>query len=288
MIMDEEALFELRNKYDEVDDFHNGFARIRHNFKYGVINEQGIEILPSKYDELWILGSGFIKICDYIVNKDSPYLGDIIYPNARYGLFNMQGIEIIPPKYSCLRIESEYGFIVVELDGKYGITSEQGFEIIPLKYDKIGNYFINGLIEVKLNGKYGFINERLIEVVPPKYDSVMFCNGYVKVELNGKYGIVNAQGDEIVKPIFLDSQPLNSSEFVNDLLKLIAPEKSKTLLRQLTEKKANEQKTQTDTIEKLNESLSSRVIANIDGTTTTVADTDEIDGSADNTDDVTV
>ena len=39
-----------QEKYDEITDFHEGFARVRQGDKWGYINEKGTLITPIKYD----------------------------------------------------------------------------------------------------------------------------------------------------------------------------------------------------------------------------------------------
>ena len=39
-----------QEKYDEITDFHKGFACVRQGDKWGYINENGTPITPIKYD----------------------------------------------------------------------------------------------------------------------------------------------------------------------------------------------------------------------------------------------
>ena len=54
--------FEDKSIYDEVEDFHNGFAAVKRNGKWGFVNKQGKEAVPCKYDYVGSFSDGFAKV----------------------------------------------------------------------------------------------------------------------------------------------------------------------------------------------------------------------------------
>jgi hypothetical protein len=42
----------IQPRYESIEDLNNGFACVRLNNKYGLVNLQGISTIPVKYDQL--------------------------------------------------------------------------------------------------------------------------------------------------------------------------------------------------------------------------------------------
>lgn len=196
--------------------------------KYGLINLDGKEITPCKYDNLTL----FTKY-EYLFKTE---LDD------KFGLINFDGKEIIPCKYSDL---IEFGdAIKVKSNDKYGlVTYACGVkEIIPCKYDDfiLVEYDDEFIIKSKSNDKYGLIVEEE-EILPCMFDKLETNEwGMVKVQrdnlwryyttygtivteyyedieyyydennptfaakLNGKWGYINETGDLLI-PFVLDA-----------------------------------------------------------------------------------
>ena len=49
-------------EYDYVSDYHDGFAKVKLNDKYGAINCKGQEICLIKYDKMWSFINGFAEV----------------------------------------------------------------------------------------------------------------------------------------------------------------------------------------------------------------------------------
>lgn len=210
--------------FDDVGLFYFGLAIVKLNGKYGIINIDGNEILPIKYDliENFCIPDGYL----------------IVHENKKVGLFDTLGKEIVPTIYDYIRTDSyDIGFIVVVIDDKYGILDKAGNVILPIKYRDIEEYFysegfvrcysdkpvliditkpekeekevfkyddvglfIEGLCVVKHKNKMGFIDKSGKVVIPIKYDwrPTNFRDGLAKVELNNKAGIIDKNGHEVV------------------------------------------------------------------------------------------
>ena len=48
--------------YDDVDEFSEGFAKIKLNGKWGFVNEHGEEVIPFKYDDVTMFSGGFAEV----------------------------------------------------------------------------------------------------------------------------------------------------------------------------------------------------------------------------------
>ena len=178
-----------KEKYDEIDDFNEGLARVESNGKYGFIDKTGEEVIPLEYDDAESFSEGLA----------------VVYLNWKYGFIDKTGKEITPMKYNSAFTFSE-GLAVVLLNGKWGFIDKTGEEVIPLKYDGALS-FSEGLALVILNGKCGFIDKIGKEVIPLKYDGAWsFSEGMAKVQSNSKYGFIDKTGRKIISSIYDDAE----------------------------------------------------------------------------------
>lgn len=190
----------LGGKYDENGEIKNG--------KWGVIDSTGKIMVECKFDGIWILGDGTIRVSDKS--------GEI----PMYGLVDEKGNEILPIKYSSLssfvngraavRIG---GHKVDEMDatyeqkrgvsgGKWSVIDKNGNAIldeITISYGTIDNIYLqdNGLMIVKkvwrndsydVVSEYGLLDENGNEILPAIYSSIgRFKDGLSIVRLSEEY-----------------------------------------------------------------------------------------------------
>jgi len=206
----------LARGYDGARRFGaNGLARVELKSKWGLINEEGLEVVEPKYDDLGVYYDGV----------------HWAVLNFKWGFLNEEGKETVPLRYDAVFWFSEglagvniggkrNGYDIGEncigdqkvLGGKWGFVNKEGLEVVPLKYDKVSD-FSEGLAGVNIGGKYikgkyfgeyqggkwGFVNTEGLEVFPLKYDNVSdFSEGLAGVELNGKWGFIDKRGKEVV------------------------------------------------------------------------------------------
>jgi hypothetical protein len=204
-------------KYDGASNFKDGFALLRLNGKYGIIDITGKEII-LKYNDI------SISHCNEGIAK--------VKQNGKFGYINKEGKEITSIKYDHASDFMEGVARVGIRNGdnfKFGYINKEGKEITALKYDDgfcyncEGNYAEEfkfkdnyGLIKVRLNGKYGFIDNTGKERIPLIYDYVFpFFNGLSRVLQNEKCGYINKEGKEIT-PIKYDAIPYGENIFFYD------------------------------------------------------------------------
>lgn len=75
-----------KSKYDEVDDFREGFVKIKQNNKWGVANTRGEEVILPKYDNIHSFKEGIFKV----------------HQNGKWGFINEKGKEIVSLKYDAV------------------------------------------------------------------------------------------------------------------------------------------------------------------------------------------
>lgn len=182
-------------KYDFVDIFIYGFARVEYKGKFGLINKAYEAIIPPTYDYI-DNDPGRDDVFGWI--EDAVALA---YLNGKVGIVSRNGDEIVPVKYDCI-YNSHNGYGTAEIGEKWGFIDEHGQEISSIKYDEIDDFRDPAM--VKLNEKWGFCQMGK-EIIYPKYDAVgWFNNGYADVKLNGKWGMIDIHDNEIIPIIYED------------------------------------------------------------------------------------
>lgn len=212
-------------KYDLISPgtyqlFEEGLAAVKLNGKWGFITENGIEIIPVKYEDVGSFSSdGFapVKLNGKLgfIDKKGHEISPIKYDgvanffqgvaavelNGKLGFIDKRGLEILPIKYERADFEWENKVFIVQLqsEGQVGMIDITNKEIIPPKYDRI-DPLGKGLFKVSKYGKWGIINEQGKELGLIKYDKISFFDGdLAKVSLDGKWGLIDKTGKEIAK-----------------------------------------------------------------------------------------
>lgn len=73
-------------KYDSRTIFIGGFSKVSLNGKFGLINTNGEEIVPCKYDYVSYFHENMVEV----------------RLNGKYGFFDIHGKEVVPCKYDCV------------------------------------------------------------------------------------------------------------------------------------------------------------------------------------------
>jgi hypothetical protein len=144
------------------EDLHTVF-----NGKYGVINKNGILILPVIYDEIETLYNVIDYTFDYILLKK----GD------KYFIADKNGKLIAKEQYDGVNYIKDY-FVVIN-QNKYGLINKKGEKILPLEYDKIS--IVGPYIEIFKNEKYGLINSNFQKILDLKYNMIAYSDLSVSI-----------------------------------------------------------------------------------------------------------
>jgi hypothetical protein len=186
----------LLDYYEEISDFRNGYAIVKLNNKYGIINKQGKKVIPLQFTKI---GNEIIQ--NHLFSFQKEWMGN-------YGLMNTNGKEIIPASYSYVAL-SQYGYVVVmnrtnvsgKTVSKQGLLLENGTELLKPIYDYVVPISKNK-IQVKLNGEVLFVNEKGAVINLNKNFDIYNCvtdSIYITNE-NNLYGLKHLNGLVIVEP----------------------------------------------------------------------------------------
>lgn len=185
--------------YADVYSFQNGLAIASKytedgEYKYGVVDEEGMVYIPVNYDEISLFQEG----SNY---RDNVYK---CQRNGKLGLVNAQDITLLQCEYSSIKHSGEYVYLVK--NGKNGYAELKGTDevksLIPCIYDKLESYSKDAPMRATYNGKEGMIDGNNKIIIPFEYSNIgKFYNvgayNMAWVEQDGKYGIYNIDGTVI-------------------------------------------------------------------------------------------
>jgi hypothetical protein len=147
-------------KYDEIFAPSEGFRIVKHNNKYGYIdNETGKEITPIKYDKAYTFDNGVaqVRIDSEGLIFDENLLEEINGIIHKYGLIDKSGKEIVPVHYEDIGFFYDGLAYIINPNGKVGYIDKTGKIIIPMKYSHLYQHlphnFNGGIAIVLIDGK---------------------------------------------------------------------------------------------------------------------------------------
>lgn len=115
----------------------NIIVKINDEGKAGYEDENGVEILPCKYDATYPFVDGFGKVCD----------------DDKYGLVDKTGAFVVKPGYEEMDYDREYGIYRVKSGKQYGILDRSGQVILNTDYTYISPFNCYGKAILAKGGK---------------------------------------------------------------------------------------------------------------------------------------
>lgn len=211
-VIDGKGIEKKAQPYDSLDSGNNIFYVCR-DAKWGVLDEQGNEIIPTLYDH--------IDVCDgdyYIASKGGfkgihrkgqavpliPLVYDkvdvctpstfIILQNGHYGLLDRKASSLIEPVHDTIYFHHPQEWIVTGDHGRYALRNTRKLEYPTEFYDWIGPWR-EGMTVVRNEKGYGVLSSEGKTVVPPQYDSIRnYSSGVAIVIHNRQYGVIDRNG----------------------------------------------------------------------------------------------
>lgn len=162
-----------------------GHVAAKKNGKYGLLDNEGHEVLPFKYAHIFMVGEDRISFQPEGSNK--------------FGMMDLTENIIIPVAYDFISRHSDK-LIAVKKQYKYGLMDRNGnwVSTTGLVYDDIFQQ-ADGMSLVRIGRKRGFINEDAVLTIPAIYDfAKSFSGGLAVVKNNDKWGCINKQGRTVI------------------------------------------------------------------------------------------
>ncbi len=229
--------------YDTIYDFIGRIAKVCKGEKYGVLNREGVLIVPTIYDEIAVLKNGYIRGTqndEYfpIGEKEETFfshkfisdsLSDlcVVVSDGKSQILDVKSGEHLNGKdYDYVGIRLYEEDLVMLSDNKrpkhYGfINIRKGKEVIPIRFEKLNKTFFNNLYYVQEDGKLGLIfvtkNDYRF-VIKPQYQEfslVKIAPNFLRTKTENGYGLVSESGQ-----VFLEAKYENITPFPSGGAKL--------------------------------------------------------------------
>lgn len=205
----------LQPEYDAIGDFKKyGYAVMQKYGRVGLLNKQGRELIPPKYDDLKVLDSTLIAVMDLgewmVINPE----GKLILPkgysrvqvwdgkflaylqNKKWGIVNHQGKVIAEPKYD--EVSQEDPFFVTRKGEQLGLLSPTGREILPNCANEI-KILSDSLFFYRVGHAWGAVDDAGQTLINPKYDSYKkISDQFIKLITNNHFYIYSINCRNIV------------------------------------------------------------------------------------------
>ena len=176
--------------FDDVNEINGEFITISLNGKKGVINGEGVELIPAQYEDLKF------SCDDFFIVKD----------NGLYGIIKTDNTVVLDCKYQNIDFISSANFYTAE-------NSDYTTDIISRKLEtKLSNVIISELnvdksyMRIRKDGEYKYYNFNFEE---KKNTEILSNHTLFLVNKDGKYGYVNKNGDLVVNYIYDDAKEQN-------------------------------------------------------------------------------
>lgn len=189
-LINREGLLLTDYQYDEVSNFTYGLARVKITTsdgieKYGCINKNGKLVLDTIYD--------------YISNNtNGSHI--LIKQNGLYGYSDRNGTLIVPPKYISALSFSE-GLACVNFSNRLEYIDEFGRTVYTLPAEcKDGREFKEGMAAVLVGNKWGYIDKAGNFIIPAQFNYAGdFHDGVAIVEIGNKELLIDKSGNFLTK-----------------------------------------------------------------------------------------
>lgn len=136
--------------YTEVESFSHGFAQVKRNNKWGLMDTKGNLVVPAGFDSI-----GY-------TSWHPPYN----IPAAKkdkWGIIDQQGKIVVPFIYDEIRPFYGNRITVVSTGGKYGVLTQEGVLVVPAVYEEV-EVLSNKYVMVSVGSKWAIadLNNRLL------------------------------------------------------------------------------------------------------------------------------
>lgn len=206
--------FEIKPIFDEAKDYINGFAKVKFEGRWGMINELGEFVIPPLYDEV-------------IRQKNGLYRINV---NGKWGLMNEQGVFVHEPYFDFVNNKIYGNIIAVEVDNKLGFINRQWQFVVEPQFDPKVFFFYNSdhkfdfceFIRVEKMGKKGLLSSIDGHVIlEPQFEFMDddICCDYIRVKKEGKWGLVDLYGKIALYPDFEEIEPFKCPLFEHGWLR---------------------------------------------------------------------
>ncbi|MCF8243925.1 MAG: WG repeat-containing protein [Saprospiraceae bacterium] len=208
--------------YDAIGEFKQfGYATMQRKGRVGLLNSEGVEIVPPNFDDLKPLDSTLISVME----------------KGQWKVINLEGRVILPAGYEqveVLKSRNHVGFafhmafLSYKKDNKWGIINEQGKVLAEPRFDEVSllknlpEGITTTFFQTKINGLLGLFLPNGFELLPPQADEIRVWNAtLIFYEKTQKWGAVNQLGQQVLENVYDHFSSLS-----DNFLKLVSNNKT--------------------------------------------------------------
>ena len=184
--------FKGNSRYGLVENYHQGFARIKKDQVFGFLNYCGDEIIPCQYEKAEPFNDG-----KALVKKFDWYFVDV-YGNESDALENVIDVKALKLGISIAKFKNGKQALI---DNGYDINKKTLSEY----FDEI-TVFNNELYRVRTGKMYGLIKIDGTTKIDAIYDNLNATTEQGKwmiIEQNKRVGLMDTEGNIKIKPLYL-------------------------------------------------------------------------------------
>ena len=160
-VKDGSDYIEIPNKYQQARDFKDGLCCVCHDDKWGAIDKNGHEVIPTQYDYL----SDFIKGVAIYRISGRDCIGRHKY---LFGFLNTNR-EVFPAVYDSIWVDDTTGYIHTRYINSLIVDDEKRIYNHPKRLDCNGRFVAKYNFEyITLNGKYDYVEDYVDEIAVAK------------------------------------------------------------------------------------------------------------------------
>lgn len=191
----------LPGVYEDAGPFVGGFARVRMDGRWGLIDPVGALVLPCEYDAVQPVATEYGT---YIIVEQNGQTWGLDYQMEPVTAKAAQTLDPAGPAR---------GYWKAEIGGKYGLYHEDGQVAAPFEYGEIAyEPYGSGVLLVEKDGRWGFLRDPasawrgkdLSVQWMPQYDYIGFQDGgRLAVQQGEKYGLAALDGTLLAPCIYV-------------------------------------------------------------------------------------
>lgn len=179
----------IQNEFDFAYDFNDNISIVAKNNLWGIINKQGKQLTPFKYDIIENLGKGEFKVFLLDSISNNIYCG-------KYGIIDSTGLVKVPVVYDML---DKFNNKIYTIHIK-STNSRDSSNNNKLEFENEGNHILSIVYN---DMREGLIDNKNTMILPPiyKYINLKYINnGFFIIEnIYGKRGVLDIKGNVLIK-----------------------------------------------------------------------------------------
>ena len=196
----------LKDQYDNVWDFSEGYVGILKDGKWGFADTSGKVVIPLQFESPSQFHHGYAPVIK----------------NGKAGVIDTIGKAVVPFVYDYVGDYQDGVFSARNFQKKYGFIDSANNIVIPFDYDEVSiAWFSGGLAIMKKGNKYGAVDKTNKIIVPFVYDELGINDGFEKGYVRGKLADKNLLVDKTGQIINLPGidnyetiQPIEGNLFI--------------------------------------------------------------------------